>query len=254
MINIPATLIALHPDQTGDHAQIPLRRARLRLVTAGFVGAASMAVVYAFAYLTSDRGLVRRTSTVMLYIALFGMLCLWNIHSIRVMERARSRRTRSFSCSACCYEHAATSSDYILPRWLEFTPPTNEQWVKVSDRTLPCRYHHHPVCGDAHPLADRSPLEAVLTVTHIRQRRRAQHAAPCEIPTPIWNHKIVASVRQTLDRRELGTTRRRPYAPILLQNGATAACPELAAQRRNGQWRSIRRLAERRAGTPRRSR
>ncbi|MFN8562264.1 MAG: HAD-IC family P-type ATPase [Anaerolineae bacterium] len=90
VINVPATLIAFRLIKPAG-----LHKFRHDVIdyalTAGFVGAVGMAAVYAFAYLTSDHGLAQARSTVMLFITLFGMLCLWNIHGIRLLQPSTLR-------------------------------------------------------------------------------------------------------------------------------------------------------------------
>jgi hypothetical protein len=95
------------------------------------VGAAAMALVYAFAYLTSDRGLQQARSTVMLFIALFGVLCVWNIHGIRVLEPRTIRENLRVFFLGIALGAGTVAGPYLLPRWLEFTPPTDAQWAVV---------------------------------------------------------------------------------------------------------------------------
>ncbi len=130
VINVPATLIAfriLKPESMHKFRHDVIDYA----VTAGFVGATAMALVYAFAYLTSDHNLQQARSTVMLYIALFGVVCLWNIHGIEVLEPRTIRKNPLIFLLGLVLGAGTLLGPYILPRWLEFIEPTPAQWVVV---------------------------------------------------------------------------------------------------------------------------
>ncbi len=130
VINVPATLIAFRlfkPAYMEKFRKDVLDYA----VTAGFVGAAAMAFVYAFAYISSGHNLFQARSTVMLFIALFGMLCLWNIHGIRVLEpRTIGKNPRVFLIGLLLGA-ATLAGPYIFTRWLEFVAPTTGQWIVI---------------------------------------------------------------------------------------------------------------------------
>ncbi|MCC6802497.1 MAG: HAD-IC family P-type ATPase [Anaerolineae bacterium] len=130
VINVPATLIAFRLIKPAQMATF--RRDVLDFsVTAGLIGAAAMAAVYAFAYLTSDRGLAQARSTVMLFITLFGMICLWHIHGIRLLEPRTIRGNFRVFLLGWALGIPSLVGPYIALRWLEFTPPTNAQWGVV---------------------------------------------------------------------------------------------------------------------------
>src|SRR5215211_7576074 len=72
VINVPATLIAfriLKPSYMEKFRHDVLDY----VVTAGFIGAAAMAFVYAYAYLSSGGNLPQARSTIIMFISLFGM-------------------------------------------------------------------------------------------------------------------------------------------------------------------------------------
>jgi hypothetical protein len=130
VINVPATLVAFRlfkPSYMEKFRHDVLDYA----VTAGFVGASAMAFVYAFAYISSGHSLLQARSTVMLYIALFGMLCLWNIHGIRLLEPRTIRKNPRVFVIGLLLCAGTLAGPYIFSRWLEFTPPTLEQWVVI---------------------------------------------------------------------------------------------------------------------------
>ncbi len=130
VINVPATLIAFRLIK-------PARMDKFRhdvldyAVTAGFIGATGMAFVYAFAYITSGHNLQAARSTVMLYIALFGMLCLWNIHGIYVLQPRTIARNPSVFMIGLLLGIGTLVGPYIFPRWLEFIRPTAAQWIVI---------------------------------------------------------------------------------------------------------------------------
>jgi cation-transporting ATPase E len=130
VINVPATLIAFRVLK-------PAFMQRFRhdvldyALTAGFVGAVAMAVVYAFAYITSERNLSQARSTVALFLALFGVLALWNIHGIRPLEPGTIRNNPRVFVLGLLLGGATLIAPYVVPRVLEFYPPTTEQLLVV---------------------------------------------------------------------------------------------------------------------------
>ncbi len=130
VINVPASLIAFRIIK-------PARMQRFRRdvldysVTAGFIGAAAMAAVYAFAYLTSEHNLQQSRSTVALFIALYGVLCLWNIHGIRLLQPRTIGRHPLIFLLGIGLGAGTIVGPYLLPHWLEFIPPTGAQWAVI---------------------------------------------------------------------------------------------------------------------------
>ncbi|MCK6579055.1 MAG: HAD-IC family P-type ATPase [Anaerolineae bacterium] len=120
VINVPATLIAFRAIKP---IQMPTFRAGVLdyAVTAGFIGAASMCLVYAVAYIVSGEEVQIARSTVSQYMTLFGTLAYWNIHGVEMFDW-RSIRQRPFifwSGIALCL--GTVFGFFMLPRLTEFT-------------------------------------------------------------------------------------------------------------------------------------
>jgi len=132
VINVPATLIALRLIK-------PAFMAKFRhdvldyAVTAGFIGASSMAFVYGFAFITSTSvpRMDQARSTVMLYIALFGVLAFWNILGIRLLQPRTIRAHGVVFLIGLALVIGTLIGPYLLPHWLEFVPPSTEQWIVI---------------------------------------------------------------------------------------------------------------------------
>ncbi len=130
VINVPATLIAfrlLKPEYMARFRRDVLDF----VVTAGFIGATAMSVVYAFAYLTSSGNLIQARSANAMFITLFGVVCLWNIHGIRVFEPSTIAKNYRVFLLGLALGAFTLIGPYILPQWLEFVPPTPQQWAAV---------------------------------------------------------------------------------------------------------------------------
>jgi cation-transporting P-type ATPase E len=130
VINVPATLIAIRLIKP---AFMPKFRHDVLdyAVTAGFVGATAMAFVYGFAFITSDHHLQQARSAVMLYIALFGVLVFWNILGIRLLQPRTIREQPRVFLLGLVLVIGTLIGPYVLPHWLEFIPPTTEQWIVI---------------------------------------------------------------------------------------------------------------------------
>ena len=90
-----------------------------------------MAFVYAFAYLSSGENLAQARSTNILFITLFGVLVLWNMHGIRVLQpRTFLEHPRIFGLGLALGAFTLIGP-YVASGWLEFTPPSTEQWIFV---------------------------------------------------------------------------------------------------------------------------
>jgi hypothetical protein len=90
-----------------------------------------MSVVYAFAYITSERNLSQSRSAVALFLVLFGMLALWNIHGIRLLEPGTIRNNPRVFVLGLLLGGVTLIGPYVVPRVLEFYPPTIEQWIVI---------------------------------------------------------------------------------------------------------------------------
>lgn len=130
VINVPATLIAFRIIK-------PTFMAKFRhdvldyVVTAGFIGASAMAFVYAYAYLSSGENLAQARSTIIMFITLFGMLVIWNMHGINLLQpRTIGENPLAFLLGLALGIFTLVGP-YIFRTWLEFTPPSTEQWIVV---------------------------------------------------------------------------------------------------------------------------
>ena len=130
VVNVPATLIAFRVLKPAFMQRF--RRDVLDFtVTAGFIGAAAMAAVYAFAYLSSNRNLNQARCTVVLFFALYGMLCLWNVHGIDILQPRTIVENGRVFLIGLALGAATVIGPYLFPRWLEFVAPTRSQWGVV---------------------------------------------------------------------------------------------------------------------------
>lgn len=130
VINVPATLIAfriLKPTYMEKFRRDVLDY----VVTAGFVGAAAMAFVYALSYLSSGENLQQARSTNILFLTLFGVLVLWNMHGIRVLQPGTIAQNPRIFLLGLALGAFTLIGPYILSDWLEYTPPSAEQWAIV---------------------------------------------------------------------------------------------------------------------------
>jgi len=130
VINVPATLIALRIIKP-TYMEKFRRDVLDYVVTAGFIGAAAMAFVYAFAYLISGEHLMQARSTNVLFLTLFGVLVLWNMHGIRVLQPRTFLENPLIFGLGLALGAFTLIGPYVVPGWLEFTPPSAEQWVFV---------------------------------------------------------------------------------------------------------------------------
>ncbi len=130
VINVPATLIAFRLIKP-TYMEKFRRDVLDYVVTAGFVGAAAMSFVYAFAYLSSDGNLMQARSTNIMFITLFGVLVLWNMHGIRVLQPRTFLENPRIFVLGLALGAFTLIGPYVASGWLEFTPPSAEQWVFV---------------------------------------------------------------------------------------------------------------------------
>jgi len=130
VINVPATLIAFRIFK-------PAYMAKFRhdvidyAITAGFIGSAASAFVFGFAYLSSNHDVNQARSTIVMFLTLFGMLSLWNIHGIEVFEPQTIRNNWVVFVIGLGLAAGTLIGPYILPHWLEFKQPSTEQWIIV---------------------------------------------------------------------------------------------------------------------------
>ncbi len=127
VINVPATLIAfriIKPEFMSKFRHDVLDY----VVTAGFVGSAASALVYAFSFLSSHGNTNQSRSVVVMFLTLFGLLVMWNIHGIEVLEPLTIRKRWPVFLLGLILAGGTLIGPYVVSDWLEFTPPTDEQW------------------------------------------------------------------------------------------------------------------------------
>jgi len=132
VINIPATLIAFR-------WITPARMTRFRTdvldyaITSGFIGAATLAFVYAVSFLSDTENVNLARSTVMQSMTLFGVLAFWNIHGIELFEFETIRQNRRTFWLGVGLGLFTLLIPYLLPAFLEYTviPPPYAVLVAV---------------------------------------------------------------------------------------------------------------------------
>ena len=130
IINLPATLIAfrlLKPEYMREFRRDVLDY----VVTGGFIGAAAMSLVYAFAYLSNDSGLQEARSTMMLYLTLWGMLVFWNVHGVNLFRPRTLRQHPYVFLTGLALAAVTIAAAYLFPDLLAFVPPTAMEWAFV---------------------------------------------------------------------------------------------------------------------------
>lgn len=127
IINVPATLIAFRIIKAKYMKRF--RRDVLDyVVTAGFVGAASMALVYGATYLQTDSDLNHARSTVMIYMVLYGLICYWNIMGIEIFEPRTIRKNLRTFFIGLVLAIITIIVPFIVPQLIEFTPLRLREW------------------------------------------------------------------------------------------------------------------------------
>ena len=127
VINVPATLIAFRIIKpTVMHK---FRRDVIDyVITAGFIGSAAAAAVYAFAYFSGPRSVNQARGAVVLFLTLFGLLVLWNMHGIEILDPRTIRKRWGIFWLGLFLTVFTLIGPYVVPRLLEFTAPSGEQW------------------------------------------------------------------------------------------------------------------------------
>ncbi|MDZ4768901.1 MAG: HAD-IC family P-type ATPase [Chloroflexota bacterium] len=131
VINVPATLIAfrvIKPAHMSAFRDDVLDYA----VSAGFVGAASMCVVYAIAYLSSGENTQIARSTVSQYMTLWGMLAFWNIHNVELFQIATIRARTNVFFIGIALALLTMIGFFLVPGLTEYTRFSIELTVVVA--------------------------------------------------------------------------------------------------------------------------
>lgn len=130
VINLPATLIAfriLKPEYMSQFRRDVLDY----VVTAGFIGAASMSLMYAIAYLSSGRDVMEARSTMMIYLTLWGMLVFWNTHSVSLFQPRSLRKHPLVFLMGLGLAAVTVAAGYLFPDILTFVAPSAFDWAAV---------------------------------------------------------------------------------------------------------------------------
>lgn len=130
VINLPATLIAfriLKPEYMSQFRRDVLDY----VVTCGFIGAASMSLVYAIAYLNNESGLREARSTMMLYLTLWGMLVFWNTHGVNSFRPRSLREHPRVFLLGLGLAVLTIAAGYLFPDILDFVAPSSVEWAAV---------------------------------------------------------------------------------------------------------------------------
>ncbi|MBK8021726.1 MAG: HAD-IC family P-type ATPase [Chloroflexi bacterium] len=131
VINVPATLIAFRVIKPTPMATF---RAGVLdyAVTAGFIGAASMSLVYAIAYIGSGEDVQIARSAVTQYMTLFGLLAFWNIHGIELFQVDTIRSRNRIFWIGIVFYIVTVIGFYMLPGLTEFTAFSLEYTVVIA--------------------------------------------------------------------------------------------------------------------------
>jgi cation-transporting ATPase E len=128
IINVPAGLIAirlLKPDWMERFRDDVLDY----VISAGIIGAAAMSLLYAYVFLINDQNVDVARSTMMVFLSLWGMQVLWNVHGLYVTSlKSIAAHPRLFVIGIILVV-LTLAAGYIVPDILEFTPPNVNEWV-----------------------------------------------------------------------------------------------------------------------------
>ncbi|MCC6616839.1 MAG: cation-translocating P-type ATPase [Anaerolineae bacterium] len=127
IINIPAGLIAirvLKPEY--------MKRFRADVLdyvlVGGAVGAAAMSLLYAVSYLTNGGDVWRSRSTIMIFIAFYGLLVLWNVHGLFITRFSTVMPRPRLFLGGIAIATLTIAAPYFVPDLLEFVPPSRLEW------------------------------------------------------------------------------------------------------------------------------
>jgi cation-transporting P-type ATPase E len=130
IINVPATLIAfrvLRPAYMKEFRRDVLDY----VVTAGFIGSAAMAFLYAFTYLSNNQDVLESRSTMMLFITLYGVLVLWHTHGLDLFEPRTIWKYKRLFFIGIALAAATIIVPYLLPSMFEYVAPNPLEWGLV---------------------------------------------------------------------------------------------------------------------------
>jgi cation-transporting ATPase E len=130
IINVPATLIAFRVLRPA-HMQQFRRDVLDYVITAGFIGAAAMAFLYAFTYLSNNQDVLESRSTMMLFITLYGVLVLWNTHGLEIFRPRTILRYKRLFVIGIALALFTILVPYLLPNVFEYVAPNPLEWGLV---------------------------------------------------------------------------------------------------------------------------
>lgn len=130
VINIPATLIAMHLVR-------PLRMDFWRrdvidyVLTAGMLAVAGLSVGYGASYLLNGGNFHMSRGVNMMLMALWGMLIYWNVLGVELFEIRTWKEHQFVFFSGLGLVTLTMFAPFIAPRLLSFTPPTMPQILLI---------------------------------------------------------------------------------------------------------------------------
>lgn len=130
VINIPATLIAfrvLKPEHMAKFRHDVLDY----VVTAGFIGAVLMLILFPLSYFINGRDTMEARSTITVFLAFWGMLVLWNVNGFYPLDPSTYRthfRTLVLGAGLLAFTIAGC---FIGASILEFKAPSAAEWAFV---------------------------------------------------------------------------------------------------------------------------
>lgn len=131
VINAPAILIAFRVLKP-----VPLRAFRRDVldyvVSAGVIAGIAMSLLYGVIYLNSGRDRIEARSAMVIFLTLYGLLVYLNTHGISLFEPATWRSNPRAVGIGLVLAAGTFLGPFLLPRWLEFVPPTLLEWTLIA--------------------------------------------------------------------------------------------------------------------------
>jgi cation-transporting ATPase E len=129
-VNIPATLIAFKLIRPTFMAQFR-RDVMDYVLIAGTAGAVMLALLYAIAYFATGRDTFAARSAVTVFIAFYGTLIFWNVHSVDVLEPRSFVRHWRITLLGVALTVLTILVPFLLPELFVFVPPAPMIWVAI---------------------------------------------------------------------------------------------------------------------------
>lgn len=129
-VNIPATLIAFKLIRPSFMAKF--RRDVLDYVlTAGTVGAVMLALLYVVAYFASGKNVHEGRSAVTIFIAFYGTLIFWNVHSVDILRPRSLLENWRITLLGLMLTILTIIVPFLMPTFFLFVPPEPLVWVAI---------------------------------------------------------------------------------------------------------------------------